>query len=38
MDGIDWTKYSLLCYDPDTDKDKLLKEKSLTYPLAEHDE
>ena len=27
MDRIDWGKYSLCCYDPDTDKDKLMKEK-----------
>ena len=38
MDGIDWTQYSSLCYDLDTDKEKLMKEEQLTYPLAEHDE
>ena len=24
--SVDWTKCSLLCYDPDTDKDKLMTE------------
>ena len=38
MDVIDWTKYSWLCYDPDTDRDKLMKEKSPTCPTTEHDE
>ena len=38
MGGIDWTKCSLWCYDPDTDKDKLMKEKLLTCPMVEHDE
>ena len=38
MDRIDWTKYSWLCYDPDTDNGKLMKEKSLTCLMAEHGE
>ena len=36
--GIDWNKYSWLCYDPNTDKDKMMKEKQLTCPMAEHGE
>ena len=27
MDGIEWTQFSSLCYDPDADTHKLMKEK-----------